>query len=117
MEAIGPGTPLICVKFSWPFGHPPCDETRLDLDPGAMYFCEAVVEGDDMECPWDGCGRTGYAIQGKRCSCWSYIYCPNLFRPLNDGDTSLVNEKEDLFNSLADVVAEHLANNILEPIE
>lgn len=96
-EAIGPGTMLVCVKFSRPFegdNGPTCG----DLTVGAIYRCRKVHTVQDIDvypCPWDGCGAEAFLLEDRFCDCFNMWlpYCPNLFRPLNDGDTSLV-EKE-----------------------
>ena len=96
MEAIGPGTLLRCVAWK------PLSGSQIDcgdLTVGSIYRCNHVSEdpyGD--RCPWDDCGTVGVALVDRFCNCLgSYLlYCPNFFRPLNDGDTSLVEtERED----------------------
>lgn len=64
-EAIGPGTPLICVKWteydrSW---------GSLDarpLEPGALYFCEEIYNGPEADaiCPWGPLWKNGYPPKG-----------------------------------------------------
>lgn len=88
---------LICKKFWWPVDPiPVCFGEHSKLTEGALYTCEGLHEGgelpdSDTMCPWDGCGHDWYCLVEKTCTHGSFIpYCPNLFRPLNDGDTSLV---------------------------
>ncbi len=98
MTAIGPGTPLICVTPNNPLSR--C----VPIYVGSIYFCEAVhsfptrsaLQGYMECCPHDGCD-TVITLKGHihplggRCG-----YCPNKFRPLNDGDTSLVDAEKEI---------------------
>ena len=94
MVEIGPGTALICIKWDMP------EDADDVLTVGALYFCEEVIDTDPYICPWDGCGTIGIGLKGKACSCCNkhYPYCVSLFRPLNDGDTSLVETEKELAN-------------------
>lgn len=95
-EAIGPGTPLICVKW-YEYPDMRIDDRTHILTEGALYICEFVADTpyDDM-CPWDNCGITGIGVVGKGLrGNHNWAYCPNLFRPLNDGDTSLVDAEKE----------------------
>lgn len=88
---VGPGTPLVCIKWVRPEGATLGDAcSKLTVD--AIYICKEVGHESVGTCPWDDCGKTWYSLEGKYCGCHNMDlpYCPNLFRPLNDGDTSLV---------------------------
>lgn len=76
-EAIGPGTPLICINDWQGNGF----DTKLST--GALYFCETI--NSYKSCPLCK-SDIGITLRGK--TVWAYSVC--LFRPLNDGDTSLV---------------------------
>ena len=84
---IGPGTVLVCVNDG-----APVIASRYRLTKGAIYVCEAV-ERCLLPCPWDQCGYIGVRVKGKG-DAKKYLYCPNFFRPLNDGDTSLVEHEK-----------------------
>lgn len=92
-EAIGPGTPLICVNFYWPLGlDTPSCFNNVSLTVKALYFCEWVGadEPDGSWCPWDDCQGHMIYIKGKTCDHGNFIpYCPNLFRPFNEGNEAL----------------------------
>jgi hypothetical protein len=78
---IGPGTLLICINDAKEYG---C----IELTKGAIYIVE---KNKPRTGPCDSCRKMDAVIlKGK-----PHYYCLCLFRPLNDGDTSLVeNEKE-----------------------
>lgn len=109
MTEIGPGTPLICINANPPVGAVGSLCETLTL--GALYTClEVQSDPESLPCPWDQCGTTGIQLREKYCSCYAtnWAFCPNLFRPLNDGDTSLVedeleskNRHEDMADALA----------------
>lgn len=94
-EAIGPGSALVCVSDAMP-GY--CQQMYDGLEPlvvGGLYFCEEIGKARFTLCPWDGCGKTWISLRGKKLlsidrHLW---YCPNLFKPLNDGDISLVKDE------------------------
>lgn len=103
-EAIGPGTPLICISETQPSAlfwfKPP------KLTNGALYFCEELYTEDahrsETCCPWDSCGKIGIRLKDIRTKAGGRPpYCPNLFRPLNDGDTSLV--KNEVYHQLTNL--------------
>lgn len=127
MTALAPNMIVVCVKWRWPNG---MDEIPASFAHGALteqafYFCERLEETQDIgfsqTCPWDGCGTVWLGLRDKLCGCCgTHIpYCPNLFRPLNDGDTSLVkNEKEnDLLVSVGAQAVNNLAKKIKELID
>jgi hypothetical protein len=91
---IGPGSILVCVDWFRPEGTYDKDPEKSNLTVGAIYRCSEILDAGGlsrMQCPWDECGTRGVQLEGRSIFC----YCPNLFKPLNDGDTSLVeNEKE-----------------------
>lgn len=84
MTDIGPGTCLICIKGT-------AEPERLTK--GALYVCE-YIEGNEIgnwEWEWDGCNCTScIAVIGKEME-----YCLCHFKPLNDGETSLVENEID----------------------
>lgn len=83
-EAIGPGTALICIAKS---SNPYTWSNKLTLQ--ALYFCREVTQHKYNElCTTDACGTVGLRLKNRK-----GMYCPNLFRPLNDGDTSLVQDE------------------------
>lgn len=102
MKPIGPGTLLRCVK-SWTDGNLP----EVRVTEGSLYLCEAVEQHPYQACPVDGCGFVGYLLQGKKYDCGycslthEPMFCPHLFAPMDDGDTSLVeSELEDKIKGL-----------------
>lgn len=96
---IGPGTVLICLVSRHPTDMP----KAFHIFKGAIYICAEVIPGDECEepCNYDGCTGPGITLKDKPVEfeedgeLWQYFYCPNLFRPLNDGDTSLVENELD----------------------
>jgi hypothetical protein len=85
---IGPGTPLICIDDSPAFA----TGRKIPITKDAMYFCERIKRYPYNGCARDKCNARIW-IKGLRKS-----MCPARFKPLNDGDTSLVEaekEKED----------------------
>jgi hypothetical protein len=100
MTDLGPGTPMICVDavFERVVGYlmdPPLTE-------GALYFvAKVLVEGANPLCPRDGCGHTFLEINARP----NTGYCPNRFRPLNDGSTDLVDDAEPVAPRVAEPVA------------
>lgn len=99
MTAIGPGTPLICVH-AWP---------EYGLTEGALYTCDGVEPlpyNAPVECTaCHGTGKALYYIRNRG----PQPYCEKLFRPLNDGDTSLVETEiknmhtEDVLDLIAEL--------------
>lgn len=94
MTAIGPGTPLICIDDSKQDTTLP---RQLILHKDALYFCAVVDFEMDGACTFCGCSGPGIQLRGKEGwfpdgseNEFQYFYCPSRFRPLNDGDTSLV---------------------------
>lgn len=96
MADLGRGM-VQCVKWYWPLDGKPGLECAA-LTEGALYFCEKLGDDVIMSCPWDQCGHTYVLLRDRFCQCFNseIAYCPNLFRPLNDGDTSLVDDEEPL---------------------
>jgi hypothetical protein len=109
VTAIGPGTPLVCVKSeqSNPIWQPPANR----LTVGAIYFCEKVFGADNnYGCGLNGCtSQHGYTLRGI--NSWrihphtgvqcQLLYCSCCFKPLNDGDTSLVEHEEEVVEAEA----------------
>lgn len=91
MTLIAPGAPLICIRE-----HPQVPD-GLRKTVNALYFCETLGVSDDGQiCPYDGCGPIGIGLKGFRTYFgMSIFHCPNDFKPLNDGDTSLVDDEVD----------------------
>lgn len=96
-EAIGPGTVLICIDDRpAPTGY---NFPEDKLTKHAIYVCEKIVRSSSGTiCPWDGCSEKGIILEGKQGTLrFGFkvrpLYCPSLFRPLNDGDTSLVKDE------------------------
>jgi hypothetical protein len=88
MAEIGPGTILVATKWYEPPNRPWWWNTLHPLTVGALYTCNEVhTDAGLSPCPWDGCGQVGYKLREI-----TRKYCPNLFHPLNDGDTSLVKD-------------------------
>jgi hypothetical protein len=92
MTDIGPGTPLICVDAGegsevatpYPGGN---------LTVGGLYFvADTFTSAPGDVCERDHCGCTFLVLRGKPDI---YGYCPNRFRPLNDGSTDLVDVVKD----------------------
>lgn len=86
---VGPGTPLKCVKAGTCF----CGCTSVTKD--ALYFCEEVAPPHIidhlmhlMHC--EGCSCITIFVKAK-----DHGLCADLFIPLNDGETSLVEEEEE----------------------
>lgn len=105
---IGPGTPLICIAGCvWESGK---------LTEGALYFCKEIVAWNDESRMPPGvtrsyncgfCTKTGHdfiVVKDQP----NGEFCPARFRPLNDGDTSLVEDCAGL--DLALVTAKTLEN-------
>jgi hypothetical protein len=86
MTDIGPGTPLICIRRPKRF---PVPEDSLTV--GALYTCRLIIErpgqGRCINCD----SRFSLKLREKD---FAVNYCECLFRPLNDGDTSLVDAEE-----------------------
>jgi hypothetical protein len=95
---IGKGSLVVCVNNHAPTQWYNRYYKTSPLTVGAIYQVVKVHEqySDRAQCPWDKCGTVGYWLRDKKSFTGRWVkYCPNLFRPLNDGDTSLVeNEKE-----------------------
>lgn len=94
MTAVGPGAPLICV-----------DATRgevigFGLSPpltlNALYFVQEVLREYTPICPRDNCGHTFFLLHGRPHT----GYCPNRFRPLNDGSTDLVDVHQEIYDMI-----------------
>lgn len=98
---IGKGSILICIKNEPPSYGYQKEYALAPLTVKAMYTVRMIFTHNHGHCPWDNCGHTGLFIEekgfeGSKPGKVAYIcYCPNLFRPLNDGDTSLVKDEKD----------------------
>lgn len=95
-DAIGPGSALICVSNAQnelSFSGTP----EYNITIGALYTVDRL--GHSMTgrvCPVDGCSEVGLILKDK--PLWygrGMMYCSNQFKPLNDGDTSLVDAEEE----------------------
>jgi hypothetical protein len=100
---VGPGTVLICIRGGWHGESWHKGKYKIaKVTEGAIYICDGINNNPDI--PGFPSYRSGTSIylkgkhevvpfgpyKGRRCS-WKL----DRFRPLNDGDTSLVeNEKE-----------------------
>jgi hypothetical protein len=92
-KPIGPGMCVRCVRTWKSMGH----VTRHDVTQGAIYFVERVDVWSHGVCPIDACDRAvalrerpAVMSSGHRVG-----YCISLFAPLDDGDTSLVEDEID----------------------
>ena len=103
-QPIGPGTMLICVKWVDPF---PDVEPSYRLTVNALYTCQEITSGVVGNCPWCNKPHEGIVLSQKHgvptlklmaaFHNWKYdqpLYCPTLFKPLNDGSTDLLTEEE-----------------------
>lgn len=82
---IGPGMCVVCItEMTHNYGD--CHPDFRQVTPNAIYFVEEVFDHPIAYCPHDNCGSIGLILKDR--SPW--IYCPNIFKPLDDGDTSLV---------------------------
>jgi hypothetical protein len=94
MITLGPGTPLICINA----------DGADDLTQDALYTCEEIHGGEmDQQCEvCDGPVCVGRVhLVGKYFHHFLYgwgplCYCVMRFKPLNDGDTSLMDDEEPL---------------------
>jgi hypothetical protein len=89
-EAIGPGSLVVCIKNL-------CKVTGPnDLTLGAVYRIDTIFSSASIGLNWScvSCrGKTLCKIIEKH----RFIYCPVCtFKPLNDGDTSLVEHEKEL---------------------
>lgn len=95
---IGPGTPLICIST----GHTGDEEPWANLTLGAMYHCDEVIPPEDVEtycpdCSTPDCVPITLKEKRRRTIRGQFVvYCTTLFRPLNDGDTSLVEDNANI---------------------
>ena len=87
---IGPGTLLICIK-----PHTLRGSIADPIYEGSMYTCEkltSVYRGQtSTHCGFCGSEHLFVVLRGHN---KGYPWCPTRFRPLNDGDTSLVKDEE-----------------------
>lgn len=99
-QPIGPGSIVVCTSAKQMLSDFPPPGYRLTV--GALYCVEAIRPWGDR-CPVDDC-HEGFVLKGRAMRGISMRgigpvilgYCPSQFRPLNDGDTSLVeNEATD----------------------
>lgn len=89
MSEIGPGTPLICKSAAALKGH------EVALTEGALYACSEVRPAEQtlpstkefLYCSFCNAIKEHDFLRVRGQVVW---YCPQRFRPLNDGDTSLV---------------------------
>lgn len=95
-QPIGPGSIVVCVST----GQNELSGRFLPahhLTKGALY-CVEVIRPWANGCPLDGCNE-GFVLKGRSeryvtpFGNMPFGYCPSQFRPLNDGDTSLVTEE------------------------
>lgn len=88
MSLIAPGRNVVCIRAvecQW------CGSGRAS--EGAVYMCESVADGGPLHsacCCTTGCDGFVLLLAGKSC-----CYCACCFKPLDDGDTSLVNEGDE----------------------
>lgn len=94
MTDLGPGTPLICVDATIV---DPSNTKEFRLTEGAMYFVDQIVSAGRGSCSRDGCGDAYVVPRGQKIG-----YCPNRFRPLNDGSTDLVDDAEPVAPRVAE---------------
>lgn len=94
-KALGPQMTVKCV-IPHPNDHV-VPEAHLTV--GALYYIERMEDLIDI-CPRDNCGSVSVMLRGKelyQSPCCGEMYplwfCPNHFAPLDDGDTSLVNDE------------------------
>lgn len=85
MKLIGPGSMLKCIRAT------ECDCGSHRVTEGALYTCETleVVEAHARYCGHIGCTGVMVLLKGK-----PHPFCECCFRPLDDGDTSLVVDEE-----------------------
>lgn len=116
-QPIGPGSILICTSTA--LNEQRIPELRLTM--GALY-CVAEM-GPWAEGVCDACGscQAAVVLKGKDRIYRSHFsshtlagYCPSQFRPLNDGDASLV-ENEQTDDTDCDGSALQTYRRILEP--
>lgn len=107
MSVIEPGVALVCIKDDTTLG----DDVEKTLTQGSIYMCEEVHEADIVQLLTYGCcGFCGENPPRVHLVERDWCYCICLFRPLNDGDTSLVKDEEEPKESFFEVV-----KKILEP--
>lgn len=93
---IGKGTPLIAIDGSNPYPR----NTAYPLTVGALYFVDRIWEGQ----PWQNNGgkcpqcNSPVIVSLTQKPSWGYSVCK--FRPLNDGDTSMVKADRELEEAL-----------------
>lgn len=90
---LGPGMQLVCTQGGGCF----CGCSSVTEQ--AIYTCEEIdldVLGHTLFCTIEGCVMVTIFIVGKE-----HGFCANRFKPLNDGDTSLVEEEETYDDMLA----------------
>lgn len=100
---IGPGSLVVCVEKL-----PEDDFVRtcpgVQLTPGSIYKVECIQKGwGHQNCPCGKDAGIGYRLVERPgpfetefgTAEW-LAYAPCLFRPLNDGDTSLVEGEKEL---------------------
>lgn len=94
---VGPGTLLVCISN----GNGSKIGDYYDLTVGAIYTVAEII-------PFDPKSKLVCCECGERCRPFTLrqklkphdallvVYCITLFRPLNDGDTSLVSAEEEI---------------------
>jgi hypothetical protein len=90
-KPIGPGMCVRCVRTWKSMGH----ATSYDVTQDAIYFVEEVSRWSYGTCPIDACDRA-IALRERPIimpSGHRLGYCISLFAPLDDGDTSLVEDE------------------------
>lgn len=101
MTDLGPGTPVICVDAK-PVGS--ASQDGRPLTEGAIYFVERIIDIPfaARTCARDGCGGSYVVLSRPE---GLLAYCPNRFRPLNDGGTDLVDDAEPVTPRVAEPTA------------
>lgn len=88
MGLLAAGKNIVCVQTvecQW------CGTGRANK--GAIYMCEEIGEGGffhRITCATEGCDGFVLTLKGKTC-----CYCTCCFKPLDDGDRSLVQDEEE----------------------
>jgi len=95
---IGPNMAVRCVSNA----QNPILEPRARLNVGAIYRTDEIHEMGEI-CPVDQCGMVSVSLQGMpewHCAiiCFGHptFYCVNQFVPVDDGDTEVRIEEEDM---------------------
>lgn len=109
-DALGPGTPLICVDAS----PPPGGWLGKGLRQGVMYFCDELVPLHGrpcLRCNQDHLavalrGLSDMIVRGARPA-----FCPGRFKPLNGDDEALRAEPDWL-----EISDEDIADSILRTL-